>query len=91
MNKSAITQDLSVERLREILACRLEPAPYGGRHICLSVTTRRGQTIHEMLADIVECCDSTDEAAQVLRGVRVDKIGKDMIAYWPNFWLHAHS
>lgn len=77
---------LTHERLAEILN-PMDAEPYSGRGMygrqCLSVQTQDGQSLLDLIADVVECCDDEQEAAKLLRRAETDDMGRGSILYWP--------
>ena len=70
---------LTHERLAEILS-PMDAEPYSGRGMygrqCLSVQTQDGQSLLDLIADVVECCDDANDAAMVLRRAATDDTGR---------------
>lgn len=86
---------LTHERLSEILS-PMGAEPYSGRGMmgrqCLSVTTQDGQSLLDLIADVVECCDGGEcEAASVLRQAKTDDMGRGSILYWPSVKMPAEA
>jgi hypothetical protein len=68
-----------------IEGARLTPQSYGGRGRsgqpqCVGVTV---EAITPALADMIECCEHVNEAAELVRGHRTDNMGRGYIIYWP--------
>jgi hypothetical protein len=77
---------MEYKRLNCILA-GFRPQPYTVRGVsdweCLSVVASDEETL-TILADIIENCDDEDEAAELLRAARLNRVGFKTAIYWPS-------
>lgn len=48
---------------------------------CVSLTAYISYS--EIIADLIEVCDDTEEAASLVRQAEQDSIGNGIIVYWP--------
>ena len=60
---------------------------YSGRGMygtqCIGVVTDKG--IFQTLADFIELCEDTADAAEMVEWTISDSMGRDIILYWPNY------
>jgi len=77
---------MTYEWLVEIIeAAGYEAQSYSGRYMygkrCVSLKSDEGET--KILANLVEECDDTREAAELIRRCRTDSMGRGIVLYWP--------
>ena len=78
---------MNYERLEDLLSAH-GARPYSGRGMsgrkCLSVQTEDGYPLMKLLSDIITGCEDVYEAAELLRKVRTDDMGRETVLYWPS-------
>ncbi len=89
---------MTAERVRELFEdAQYEPSSYSGRAMygarCLSVTTDSASGAATVILDVVQSCaengtaEDVLELVSILRGSRVDSMGRGTVVYWPSIGM----